>query len=161
MTLFTAGYEGTDAEAFIETLKLHGVSCLVDVREIPLSRKTGFSKRALAERLKTEGIDYIHMKDLGCPKSIRDLYRENRNWRQYVEHFLGYLATQKAAVNDLVSVATKSVCCLVCFEADYNVCHRSLVAAEVQRVSRLAISHLRTNPVRKVAAAKVLTPAAA
>ena len=41
-TLYTIGYEGTDIDRFVATLKAVGVRLLVDVRVFTLSRKKGF-----------------------------------------------------------------------------------------------------------------------
>ena len=41
--LFTIGYEGTDFPDFLETLKEVKADVLLDVREIPISRRKGFS----------------------------------------------------------------------------------------------------------------------
>jgi hypothetical protein len=38
-TLYTIGYEGTDIDRFVATLKAVGVHLLADVRALPLSRK--------------------------------------------------------------------------------------------------------------------------
>jgi hypothetical protein len=43
-TLFTRGYEGLTNEGFIARLQTAQVKTVVDVRELPLSRKKGFSK---------------------------------------------------------------------------------------------------------------------
>ncbi|WP_317134813.1 DUF488 family protein [Rhodoferax lithotrophicus] len=43
-TLFTLGYEGLVLDAFIARLQAAQVKTVVDVRELPLSRKKGFSK---------------------------------------------------------------------------------------------------------------------
>ncbi|RED22401.1 uncharacterized protein DUF488 [Rhodopseudomonas thermotolerans] len=40
-TVYTIGYEGTDIDRFVATLKAVGVEVLVDVRALPLSRKKG------------------------------------------------------------------------------------------------------------------------
>ena len=48
MTVFTIGYEGLDIGAFMSLLAEHGIETVVDIRELPLSRKPGFSKKALA-----------------------------------------------------------------------------------------------------------------
>lgn len=42
--LLTIGYEGRKIDEFIERLKEFNISRLIDVREIPFSRKPGFSK---------------------------------------------------------------------------------------------------------------------
>src|SRR5690242_2165106 len=62
------GYEGGTVEQVIGDLILAGVSVLVDVRLTPLSRKPGFSKRALSTQLTAAGIDYVHLPELGNPK---------------------------------------------------------------------------------------------
>lgn len=45
--LFTFGYEGLDIDAFVDRALAAGVRTIVDVRELPLSRKKGFSKNPL------------------------------------------------------------------------------------------------------------------
>jgi Protein of unknown function, DUF488 len=49
-TLYTIGYEGTDIDRFVATLKAVGVQLLADVRALPLSRKRGFSKNGAASK---------------------------------------------------------------------------------------------------------------
>jgi uncharacterized protein (DUF488 family) len=75
MTVFTIGYEGLNVDTFMSLLAQHGIETVVDVRELPLSRKTGFSKKALTNALNPSGVEYVHMVNLGCPKPVRDRYR--------------------------------------------------------------------------------------
>ena len=70
--LLTIGYEGRAIDEFIARLKQFNISRLIDVREIPLSRKPGFSKTSLRERLEDEKIEYVHIKALGSPSPIRN-----------------------------------------------------------------------------------------
>ena len=42
--LLTIGYEGVKIEEFLDTLLEAEVTVLLDIRELPLSRKKGFSK---------------------------------------------------------------------------------------------------------------------
>lgn len=63
--IYTIGYEGADIERFVRTLKIVGVEQLVDVRAVPLSRKKGFSKNCLRDRVEAEGIRYVHLSDGG------------------------------------------------------------------------------------------------
>ncbi|MGN6317380.1 DUF488 family protein [Trinickia sp.] len=44
MTVSTIGYEGLDIDAFISLLSENGIETVVDIRELPLSRKPGFSE---------------------------------------------------------------------------------------------------------------------
>ena len=91
--------------------------------ELPLSRKPGFSKKALANGLHLSGLEYVHMVELGCPRPVRDGYRADGDWKRYTTRFLEYLRTQKDAVAELVDLAQSSTCALLCYEADFNFCH--------------------------------------
>jgi hypothetical protein len=45
--LATIGYEGADVDDFVATLRSAGIRRLIDVRELAISRRRGFAKRAL------------------------------------------------------------------------------------------------------------------
>ena len=141
-TRFTLGYEGLSVGAFVARLKTVGVETVFDVRELPLSRKPGFSKRSLAEALRGAGIAYAHLPALGCSKPIRVRYRADGDWSAYVRAFAGYLAGRQEAVAELARAANKTSACLVCFEADFNFCHRSMVARATVRAGGPSVTHL-------------------
>jgi uncharacterized protein (DUF488 family) len=153
MTIYTIGYEELNIDGFISLLAEHGIDTVVDVRELPLSRKPGFAKKALANHLNLSGYEYIHMGDLGCPKPIRDRYREDGNWKRYTEGFLKHLKSRQEAVEELASLAASSKCVLLCYEADANFCHRSMVAHALKEQHGTRIKHL-------AAPAKTARPAA-
>jgi uncharacterized protein YeaO (DUF488 family) len=140
--LFTIGYEGLTLDAFIQRLQSNSVRTLVDVRELPLSRKKGFSKRALAETLATHGITYMHMPTLGCPKPIRDRYRADGNWSRYTHAFMKHLADQQPAVQELADISHALTAALMCYEADFNRCHRTYVARAAVATSDLGVMHI-------------------
>ena len=157
MIIHTIGYEGIGIRRFLSLLRAHAIETVVDVRELPLSRKPGFSKKALADTLNVSGLEYVHLSDLGCPKPIRSRYRTDGNWKRYTEGFLKYLNTQHEALADLASMAGNSNCALLCFEADYNYCHRSMVADAVNQISGMRVSHIQAAEIRTVTSAG-LTP---
>lgn len=142
MTVFTIGYEGLDVQSFVSLLIKHHVRTVVDIRELPLSRKPGFSKRSLSDILKGAGLDYVHMMSLGCPKPVRDRYKKDGSWKRYTEGFLKYLNGQAEAVSELAERAAETNCVLLCFEADYRFCHRSFVADAVHHHSGAAVRHI-------------------
>lgn len=153
MTVFTIGYEGLGIDAFMSLLTEHGIDTIVDVRELPLSRKPGFSKKALGTLLNLSGIEYVHMAAPGCPKPVRDRYREDGNWKRYTAGFMKYLKTQDDAIAELSSLVAASNCALLCYEADANFCHRSMVANAVKEYCGARVTHIR-------AATKKASPAA-
>lgn len=148
MNVFTIGYEGLDIDAFMSLLTEHGIDTIVDVRELPLSRKPGFSKKSLASLLSLSGREYVHMVELGCPKLVRDRYREDGNWKQYTEGFLKHLKTQNDAIVDLSALAASANCALLCYEADSNFCHRSMVASAVKEYCGARVTHIKASSKR-------------
>ena len=155
MTVFTIGYEGLDIDAFMSRLSKHGIETVVDIRELPLSRKPGFSKKTLASVLNLSGREYVHMVELGCPKSVRDRYREDDNWKRYTNGFLKHLKTQQAAIAELSALAESSNCALLCYEADFNFCHRSMVANAVRDSCGAEVEHIKTADAKKASPASL------
>lgn len=155
MTIFTIGYEGLDIDAFLSLLTESRIDTVVDIRELPLSRKPKFSKKALANVLNLSGFEYIHMAHLGCPKLVRDRYREDRNWKRYTEGFLMHLKTQEVAIAELSDLASSSNCALLCYEADFNFCHRSLVANAVRDYYGADIKHIKARNTRTASLASL------
>jgi uncharacterized protein YeaO (DUF488 family) len=79
---------------------------------------------------------------MGCPKSVRERYKRDADWATYTTGFLRYLDSQSKAVKELADAAAKSRSCLVCFEADFNRCHRIYVARAAANINGMEISHL-------------------
>jgi len=144
-TLYTLGYEGMTIEGFIARLKDAEVETVFDVRDMPLSHKRGFSKNGLAAALGHAGIGYEHWRSVGAPKELRHRYRADHNWNAYAAGFRAHLATRRDAVRDLAREATERKICLVCYEADADLCHRSMVAEAARKVVPLDIVHLRAH----------------
>jgi uncharacterized protein (DUF488 family) len=127
--VFTIGYEGTDIDKIVATLQAVGVKVLADVRAVALSRKKGFSKNALRNRLEAEGIAYVHFVELGDPKPGREAARAGL-FDQFTRIYNAHLASQdaRAALDVLEETARGAPVCMLCFERDPKTCHRTIVA---------------------------------
>jgi len=137
--IFTIGYEGADLRSFLSVLDRHDISHVVDVRLTPFSRRSCFSKRSLARALKGRGIRYSHYPELGCPKDIRVVYAETGDFESYSASYQErVLARSTTEIQHLAREARGERTCLLCFEADANRCHRSIVAFRAAEVSRNA-----------------------
>ncbi len=154
MNIFTVGYEGVSREELLYALNSNYIQTLVDVRYVPLSRKPGFSKGALRASVEADGIEYLHIKSLGCPPEIRDQYRVDSDWTSYSRKFLRYLKTQDIAINELYKIATQSNCCLLCFERNAHRCHRMYVADRLVELSGGLLERVDLRPYTEPAAAR-------
>lgn len=128
-TLFTIGYEGADPDRFVETLADAGIAVVADVRAVALSRKRGFSKNKLRDRLLEGGLGYRHLIDLGTPKAGREAARAG-DAATMRDIYCEQLATEGAqtAFEELAALAAEAPVCLLCFERDPRLCHRRVLA---------------------------------
>lgn len=125
--IYSVGYEGMTVEGFIERLSGARVSVVVDVRLNPSSRKPGFSRSRLAERLAESGIDYVHEKDLGNPPDNRESFRsgDGEAGRARMRSIL--LNGSGAALHRVVALAAQERIAVLCVEREHDRCHRGVV----------------------------------
>ena len=122
-----------------------GVRRVIDVRDLPLSRRPGFSKRSLVAGLAGAGVDYVHLRALGTPPEGRDANRK-REWDRFWRIVDGRLATTEAglALAEACAHGQAAPSCLVCYEADACVCHRLRVGEMMAAQSPFRVVHLST-----------------
>lgn len=141
--LFTVGYEGRSLDEFLSELEAAGVTRIVDVRELPLSRRRGFSKTALGEALSGRGIEYVHVRALGNPKPNRERYWSGdvkggaAAYRKYLNN------GSRPALLELAESLDDGASCLMCFERDHSECHRDVIVEALGELDpELTVSHL-------------------
>lgn len=150
-TIFTIGYTGLQIDEFMQHLLEASVEMLLDVREIPISRKRGFSKNALAEKLVEFGIQYHHFKWLGSPKVLRHEVRETRDYSTFFGGVTRHLRQPLPVVQvqEAVQLARKGHCCLMCCCEDWQLCHRRCVVDEMLRKQHFTVKHLSVPVISK------------
>jgi uncharacterized protein (DUF488 family) len=132
MKLFTIGYEGATQDEVIGALEQAGVRRLIDVRQLPLSRRPGFSKSALRNALAEHGIDYVHLKALGTPPEGREAARRGRH-DEMARIYRSALADPAAIAETekMKALANDAPSALLCFEREPAHCHRQVLIDEV------------------------------
>lgn len=134
------GYEGETINSFLRKLRRARVRTVIDVRELPLSRKKGFSKNPLAKSLSMAGIEYLHMRKLGTPKNLRVKIHKDHDYADFFREYRKILKKNTAALKEALVVVQNTPTALMCFEKDSKFCHRSVIADELQKLSRGKIS---------------------
>jgi uncharacterized protein (DUF488 family) len=130
----SVGYERHRVSTeFASHLRALGVERLVDVRQLPISRRRGYAKSALAEAMGLVGIEYVHMRGLGNPKATRDLYKSGRveEGRAGYERYL--LTEQRSVLEELAARLPEKRTALMCVEHDAGTCHRTVIIDALQR----------------------------
>jgi uncharacterized protein (DUF488 family) len=142
-TLFTIGYEKALLKDVLGTLTGAGVVTLLDVRDRPISRRPGFSKRQLTAAIEDAGMHYVHLSALGTPPEGR-LANRRREWERFW-HIVDEKLARAEAELDLrlaAEIAEAAPSCLLCYEADWQVCHRRRIAEILSERHGFGIRHL-------------------
>jgi uncharacterized protein (DUF488 family) len=129
--VLTLGHSTRPIEAFVELLRAHLVTQLIDVRTVPRSRHNPqFNTETLPAALAAVNIGYAHAPGLGgfrrtTPESPNAGWR-NLSFRGYAD----YMQTADFAANlaGLIELARGDRVALMCAEAVPWRCHRSLIA---------------------------------
>jgi uncharacterized protein (DUF488 family) len=133
-------------------LQAQAVTRIVDVRTIPKSRHNPqFNRETLPAALRTVGIAYQHMGELGglrhpLPNSLNQAWR-NASFRGFAD----YMQTSEfgEGLQKLIEMAHNERIALMCAEAVPWRCHRSLIAdallARGVRVEHI-LSEARSQP---------------
>lgn len=137
----TIGYEGRTLAQFIEELRSHRIRQLIDVREIPLSRKNGFSKVSLGMALRNEGILYRHIPELGSPRDLRHAYKEGGSPTEFMEGYTSHLDQNTDAFEMMRDFALGVPSAIMCFERDYRGCHRRVLSDRLSK-DGFSLTHL-------------------
>ncbi len=130
-TVWTVGHSTLSDEEFFALLAKYDIEALADVRRFPASRRyPQFNEAALRSSLAERAIEYVWLPSLGgrrapAPDSPNTGWR-NDSFRGYADH-LG--STEFAGgFAELTRLAARSRTAIMCAEAVWWRCHRSLIA---------------------------------
>jgi len=129
---WTIGYEGMSLNSFVSKLKSNKVEQVVDVRELPLSRKPGFSRSILESSLQKAGLRYFHMRELGTPKTLRDDLHNGGPAAVFFEKYRNHLERNWRSLDLLRGLVTIRQTAIMCYESSYEHCHRKVIAERLQ-----------------------------
>lgn len=129
--VYTIGHSTHSLEEFIKMLQSFSIKSLVDIRSFPGSRKfPWFNKENLETSLKGNGIGYIHLKDLGGRRKVKEDSKNNRWHNDSFRGYADYMESEdfEKAVSKLQAIALKQPTAFMCSEAVWWRCHRSMVS---------------------------------
>lgn len=131
MTVWTVGHSTRSMEEFNQILITHKIKTLVDVRTFPGSRRyPQFNKEPLSKTLQSIGIAYTHVPELGGRRKARadskNTAWNNAGFRGYADHM--ETAEFKKGIEALLELAGETRTAVMCAEAVWWRCHRSLIS---------------------------------
>jgi uncharacterized protein (DUF488 family) len=144
LELWTVGHSTRSLEDFIETLRSFEISLLIDIRSFPGSRRyPHFNRELLKVSLPEAGIEYQHFPELGGRRRVQpdsnNMAWRNKTFRGYAD----YMATAefREGVARLLEVASEARTSIMCAEAVWWRCHRSLIS-DYLKADGVEVSHV-------------------
>jgi uncharacterized protein (DUF488 family) len=144
LSIWTVGHSTLSIEDFIAQLRAVEIELLADVRSFPGSRRyPQFNQENLSLSLADAAIGYRHLRELGGRRRARpdslNLAWRNESFRGYAD----YMETKEfgSGIEKLLSLATESRVAIMCSEAVWWRCHRSMIS-DYLKVKGIAVLHL-------------------
>lgn len=161
-SVWTIGHSTLAVEEFIRALAAFEIQRLVDVRSFPGSRRyPHFNKENLRSSLTATEIEYIHLPELGGRRRARP-DSINMSWRN--ESFRGYADYMETpgfelGIVKLLEIAAEGRTAIMCAEALWWRCHRSLIS-DYLKVKGIEVIHIlaagKSEPHPYTAAARIV-----
>jgi len=139
--LFTIGYGARTVDELVAALRAYQIMFLVDVRTAPYSRfKPEFSKDALEQALKRQGIRYVYLGDaLGGRPADPDCYVDDKVDYERVKGKEFY----RAGIERVRTAWQRGVrFVLMCSEGKPEQCHRSKLIGETLDALGIPVAHI-------------------
>ena len=143
-TVWTIGHSTRPIGEFLGLLAEHGIEALADVRRYPGSRRQPqYARDTLSGTIEHAGLVYCWLPSLGGRRTPAP-DSPNLGWRSAAfRGYADYLATEEfaAGLMELTMLASGLRTAIMCAEAVWWRCHRSLIA-DVLTVSGFEVRHI-------------------
>ncbi len=142
--IWTVGHSTRPIEELIEALRSFEIKMLADVRSFPGSRRyPQFNKEQMRLWLADAGIEYQHFPELGgrrrAGSDSQNLAWRNESFRSYAD----YMETKgfQDGIWRLLEIARVSRTAVMCSEAVWWRCHRSLIS-DYLKAKGIEVNHI-------------------
>lgn len=144
MICYTIGHSTRKLEEFINTIKLYGIDCIMDVRSEPYSSNeyyNEYNKEQLERSIKQSGINYIYMgHELGEMRKEEEAFDKegNINFDKIME-----CSSFKKGIHKIVGgIERGHKIALMCSERNPYNCHRSILIGYVLENNGVTVEHI-------------------
>jgi uncharacterized protein (DUF488 family) len=143
LLIHTVGHSDHTTAAFVDLLRRHGITLVVDVRSQPYSRwAPQFNHETLARDLQGAGIAYRFMGDaLGGRPADSTLYDPVQERPDYQR--VGQTPAYQTGIDQLLDLAGAEQVAMMCSEGDHRRCHRHLLVAQTLLERGVRVLHIQ------------------
>ncbi|MFD4262124.1 DUF488 family protein [Streptomyces sp. NPDC058534] len=151
----TVGHSTRDFDEVLEMLRSNDITCLVDVRSFPSSKKFPQWNQSAITKALPDDLDYRWIPQLGgrrhTPKGVPSV---NDAWRvKAFRDYADYMASEEftEGLNELIGLAEHESLAIMCSEAVPWRCHRRLIT-DALIVAGVEVAHIMSLTTTKPAA---------
>ncbi len=144
LVVYTIGHSTRSLDEFIDILNSFKINLVVDVRTVPHSKHNPkFNRNSLSETLKTKGIKYILLPELGGLRRPREnsinLALKNKSFQGYAD----FMQTKEFSENllKLIALTRENQLVIMCAEAVPWRCHRTLLS-DALSIRKFKVKHI-------------------
>lgn len=144
LVVYTIGHSTLSLDEFIDILNSFKINLVVDVRTVPHSKHNPkFNRNSLSETLKTKGIKYILLPELGGLRRPREnsvnLALKNKSFQGYAD----FMQTKEFSENllKLIALTRENQLVIMCAEAVPWRCHRTLLS-DALSIRKFKVKHI-------------------
>jgi uncharacterized protein (DUF488 family) len=143
LLIHTVGHSDHTTAVFVDLLRRHGITLVVDVRSQPYSRwAPQFNRETLARDLQDAGIAYRFMGDaLGGRPPDPTLYDPGQERPDYQR--VGQTPAYQTTIDQLLDLAGTEQVAVMCSEGDHRRCHRHLLVAQTLLERGARVLHIQ------------------
>jgi len=143
LLIHTIGHSDHTTAAFVDLLRDHGITLVVDVRSQPYSRwASQFNRETLAHDLEDAGIAYLFLGDaLGGRPADPALYDPGTDCPDYQR--MQRTPTYQAGIERLLELSQTERVALMCGEGDHRQCHRHLLVTQTLLERGVRVLHIQ------------------
>jgi uncharacterized protein (DUF488 family) len=141
--IYTIGYQQTSVSELLSFISQNGIKRIIDVRQNPVSRKPGFSKKKISLLADKAGLEYVHVRDVGIESKDRKNLRTEADYKHLLDRYEKQISRKKQKqVETVAKLVMEKPSVLICYEADPEFCHRARLASVIARRRRIKPKHL-------------------
>ena len=143
IAVYSAGYEGETIDHFFNKIIKNGIKNIIDIRNNPVSRKYGFSKSQLVNNCSGLGLSYYEFPELGIISDKRKKLKTFADYKSLLDDYEKIIIeSQNSSIKKVENIIKNHPSVLICFEKDYNYCHRNRLAKIISNDTGLDIKHI-------------------
>ena len=131
--IYSIGYSGKTLKDFMGILTEYNITRVIDIRMNSFSWKIDFRNKIFETNMEKINIKYVHIKNLGAPKEIREEIKSRNNPDKFFAEYRKWVIKNRISFEYLLDISQYERSIILCVEEDYKLCHRKVIMDKMKR----------------------------